>query len=162
MDIVYLADVPHLIPALARWFREDWPLSSERDRAVADADPEADFRGSAQKSSLPLGLVAMDGEAPIGTVSILRRAFHADPGVGPWIQGLYVVPERRHRGIALSLVEAAIAVAGALGYDRILIGTRAGHAGYETRGWRFEGVQQHPEGAITVLSIASRGSRART
>lgn len=148
MQIVLLADIPEMIPKLGAWFREDW---TEPDAGRA-GDPEDDFRGCAQRDRLPVNLVALDRGEPVGTVFVLDHVDRADPALGPWIEGLFVIPERRHEGLALFLVEGAVALARRLGYPRVNMGVRAAAAYYEAAGWREVGRIAHAGGPVVHLA----------
>jgi GNAT superfamily N-acetyltransferase len=151
MKIVHLADATEHIPILADWFARDWPAGSSTPQDGRPVDHAADFRGCARRE-LPLNLVALDGDTPIGTVFLLESVARVRGAGGPWIEGLYVVPDRRHRGIALALVSRALEIARSLSFPRAFIGVRSAIEVYQARGWRCERMDEHPDGPITVLS----------
>ena len=159
MKIIHLADATEYIPMLAKWFNSDWPPSSGGIGPPTDFEHE--FRRCARKSELPLSLVAIDNGDPIGTVILLEQVARADPSIGPWVEGLFVVSDRRHRGVALALVAAAVNAAGSLGFQRVFIGVRAARDVYEARGWRHEHEAAHPDGPISVLSTWTTGRQSR-
>jgi GNAT superfamily N-acetyltransferase len=150
--IIPLADAVELIPVLAGWVRDDWPIPQGSAPTEPVADPEADFRGCARKSGLPMNFVALDRGVPVGTVFLLDKVPRETATADPWIEGLYVVPTYRHRGIALALVAAATEAAGAFGYGLVYIGVRGARSVYHARGWRFECHLAHEGEAIEVLS----------
>jgi GNAT superfamily N-acetyltransferase len=96
-------------------------------------------------------LVAWDDDRPVGHAHVAWAGGHV--GV-PEIQDMYVLPERRGRGIGAALVEAAEALAAARGHRRISLSVdEAGEARrlYERLGYRDAGVPPvRVEGTILI------------
>jgi GNAT superfamily N-acetyltransferase len=130
MDVVYLVDCVEAIPQLAAWFRAEWP-----DEIGGDA--ESGFHRCTNTSEIPIGLVAVDGDRPIGTVRLLSTSVHSHSHLEPWIGGLYVEPRWRHRGVASRLIDAALETAGSIGVTRVYIGVAAARDFYERSGWAY-------------------------
>ena len=107
--VAYLADHRELIPELAAWFRREWPEASEK------FDPADRLSRFSVRDSIPMSLVALDRGRPIGTVSLLLESVHSHRHLSPWVGGLYVVPERRHQGVATQLISETLRVAGVAG-----------------------------------------------
>jgi GNAT superfamily N-acetyltransferase len=155
VKIAFLADVIEVLPEIARAFSNDWTDGGETDASTSRRDWEGDFRGCARRGEMPLNLVALAEGRPIGTVFLLQTVPRADPAVGPWIEGLFVVPSHRHAGVAMALVSAALAVARSLAQPRVHIAIRGARAVYEARGWLVEQVTTDPAGELIVLSHAA-------
>ncbi len=89
-------------------------------------------------AAFPLTLVALEGEAFMGTASVIYS--NAEPlcGFAPWLSALWVEPAARRRGIGSDLIDAAVVRCRALGcaelflssYDRTI-------AFYEKRQWQI-------------------------
>ncbi len=132
--IVPIAARPALAPALARWHHAEWaPLYSGWTLAVA----EAELRDHARREGIPTTLVALHGEACLGSASLVREDAPEFTALGDaWLASLYVRPEARGRGLGASLVRAIVALAAREGLPRLCLFTPA-HAGfYERLGWR--------------------------
>lgn len=67
-------------------------------------------------------LIAWDGEDPVGHAHLAWEKTH---GGVPEIQDVYVLPERRRRGVAKALTGAAEGEARARGFDRISLSVSA-------------------------------------
>ena len=130
MDVAYLADCVEAIPQLAAWFRAEWS-----DEIGGDA--ESGFHRCTNRTEIPIGLVAVDGGSPIGTVQLLSTSVDSHSHLEPWIGGLYVEPQWRHRGVASRLIDAALETAGSIGVTRVYIGVTAARDFYERSGWRY-------------------------
>jgi aminoglycoside 6'-N-acetyltransferase I len=93
--------------ALVRFRCDLWP---DATRAEHEEDVDAHLAGRA-RSTLPIAiLVAVDGGAPLGFVEVGLRS-HADGcdstrPVG-FVEGWYVAPTHRRRGVGRALVAAA-------------------------------------------------------
>jgi len=68
------------------------------------ADVEMDFRECMNTERLPIGLVAWDGQAPVGFIALRERAMTQLPDYSPGLGAFYVAPLHRSRGIGSSLV----------------------------------------------------------
>jgi predicted N-acetyltransferase YhbS len=132
MSIHYLADCQEVIPQIARWLFDEW------GRLHSDGSVE---RGMAllqerlHRNSVPLTLVATEGEAVIGTVSLVPCDMETRPDLSPWLASLYVVPSSRRRGIGSALLDAATQVAKRLGLDSLFLFTDTSEALYAKHGW---------------------------
>ena len=135
-----------------------WPLRLEALRT----DPEAfgsDYEESRQRpltavaerlrddgaSQFTLG--AFDGDRLIGTVTFQRESRRKTQHKG-WIQGMYVTPSARGRGVGRALMEAAIARARTgPGLEQIQLGVVAtnvaAHRLYLSLGFQVYGTEPH-------------------
>ncbi len=66
MRIEYLADYTEHIPTLAKWFHDQWGYLSP-DRTLEEQTERV--RMKANRETIPVACVAMDGDAPIGSAS---------------------------------------------------------------------------------------------
>ena len=108
-----------------------------RDKGVGvDVIAELVRQNLQSELALPLCLVAYDGDAFFGTVSLITSDVAARPALTPWVAALWVEPEARDRRIATLLLDAAVERARALGVPRLFL-----HCAdrmvtfYEARGW---------------------------
>jgi len=133
MEIKLLADHPESIPMLADFYVSEW----EPYYAVkGPGDARADLESRCNRIEIPIGFVATENRAVIGTA-----ALDLDPatGLAPSVVGLLVAPSQRGRGIATALLESAESLAKRLGYRRLHISTT--HLGrlVVRLGWRSLG-----------------------
>lgn len=101
ISIVELLDHPEFIPAVIGWIREEWPDSRD-DGAI-----EERLCGSRRPGSLPVALVAISGNEPIGFVSLTLYEKGIEQGRPHWIDALFVAPPHRRHGLAQRLLRAA-------------------------------------------------------
>jgi GNAT superfamily N-acetyltransferase len=117
MHITTLHDRPDMAPILARWAYNEWyrhrPLQYE---LVLKA-----FLARTKNSALPQSFLAMEGDIPLGMVTIKKDDLWSRTDLNPWLSSLYVAPEFRGRGAGHALVRAVIGRAGELGFTSIFL-----------------------------------------
>jgi GNAT superfamily N-acetyltransferase len=101
-------------------------------------------------------VVAWDGDEPIGHAHVAWTG--TELGV-PEVQDVFVVEQRRRRGVATALMAHAEALAAGRGHDRVSIGhsldNEAARRLYEGLGYRNSGVPPRPvRGTITIRGRA--------
>jgi N-acetylglutamate synthase-like GNAT family acetyltransferase len=141
--IDYATDVPRI----ASWFFEQWrPLYTEESLASV----ERRIRTWLTRNQIPTALVAVSEKEVIGTVALKTWEL---PGLdfGPWLAGLFVVPEQRRRGIGALLVAAAEQQASALGVRQLHLYTPASEDFYERLGWMVVDHVVLPSGTVSVM-----------
>ena len=128
--IVFLADHPEVMGALAAALEREWP-----DWYGQDRDALADLENRSRTSGLPLGLVALEADSAIGTLAIADRATPSHQHLTPWIVGFWVEAARRKRGIGAKLLKAACAQAWTVGYERLYVSTATASRLFLREGW---------------------------
>jgi GNAT superfamily N-acetyltransferase len=85
---------------------------------------------------IPFALVAHDGEAFLGTASVIAADLAERPQLTPWVAAVWVEPEARGRGIGAALVDRAAQDCFALGISRAYLCARPRMSRfYEGLGW---------------------------
>ncbi len=160
MTIIDLADRPEAIPSLATWFRREW---EEYFRGRAQEEVEGTFVARMHRDTLPIALLAVEGNNVIGTVSLVEVSIASHVHLGPWIGGLYVVPDRRGRGVATALVRSASERARNIGFERLYIAVAGGLETYRSLGWRqIDAVEEDGETyyVLVIDLVEPKGSVA--
>lgn len=85
--------------------------------------------------AIPFTLVAHEGEAFLGTVSVIDDDLPLRPAIWPWLASLWVEPEARARGIGARLIAAALSRAAPHASDLHLHAVPDVAGFYESRGW---------------------------
>jgi len=138
LKIEFLADHPESIPVLKELFESEWePYYG----AVGPGDAETDIKKSANRSKLPIAMVAiLDGNV-CGTAALKMESVTTYPDFSPWLAGLLVAPEYRKQGIGERLIIEIEKLAQHLGYKEIYVGTgkKSGMSEItlEKRNWKF-------------------------
>ena len=137
MEIRLLADAPGHVDTLAGWHHAQWgALYGDWSRD----DAAAELRAHAACRTRPTTLVAFDGDALVGSVSLVDEDApeFADRG-DAWLASLYVIPAARGRGIGAALALALVAHAAAQGVGQLWLFTPEHAAFYARLGWTHVG-----------------------
>ena len=113
ISIVDLLDHPQFIPAVIGWIRQEWPDSRD------DGATEERLCGSRRPATLPVALVAISYNEPIGFVSLTLYEKGIEQGRPHWIDALYVDPPHRGQGLAQRLLGATEEKAATLGITEL-------------------------------------------
>ena len=97
-----LADHPETLAPLAAAYEREWP-----EWYGVHGDALTDLRERSRRTGFPVGLVAVEGDLPIGALAIAEKSVPSHLHLSPWIIGLWVEPSRRNRGIGAQLLSAA-------------------------------------------------------
>ena len=132
-----LADHQHCVAALAAAYRAEWPQWYGAD---GPGEAETDLRERANPARLPLGIVALGDEAPIGAAAVSAEDTYGDPDFRPTIIGLWVAPAWRRHGVGRALARAAEGEARALGFRRLHAASSSAAPFFRAIGWAAHGV----------------------
>ena len=125
------------------WKPKGHPLSKVEALVADDLGP----------GPIPSALVAHDGDAFLGTASVIACDLDARPRYTPWVAAVWVEAAHRHRGIGAALVRAGADRVHGLGYDRAYLCTMPENRAFYARlGWSpvEEGVS--PDGLAVFRS----------
>lgn len=151
MRIRLLADVPTAIAVLAPAFKAHWAADKPESHVQAIAQK---FKECLNRDTLPLGLVATEGEDVLGSVALMTRSVHSRPSLGPWVAALYVFPTRRRQGIGAALVRAAEIEAKRLKRPVLYAGTESAVRLFTRLEWQAVETLEESGEHLTVLRKA--------
>jgi predicted N-acetyltransferase YhbS len=133
MDIRLLSDRPDLVRTVSGWIFGEWghltPGSSLEK-------VETRFQTHMNRKSIPLTLIAFEGQTPVGTASLVMYDIRTREDLSPWLAGVYVLPEYRTGGIGTRLVQEAEAKAMLLHIRRLYLFTPDREGFYARLGWQ--------------------------
>ena len=132
VTIDYLGNHPDFIAVCASWAFGQWGCQSGGSFERA----KKRFTEGANKTNIPLTLVAIADGKPAGMISLWESDFEGRPDISPWLASVYVHPFHRKNGIALSLVKRLEAEAKRLGYKKLYLVTEESKGLYEKNGWQ--------------------------
>ncbi|MFD2648555.1 GNAT family N-acetyltransferase [Devosia albogilva] len=146
-----LADRPEVIGALVELMESVWADWYHPGGASA----RAELSERLQRDRLPLGIVALNGEAAVGTCALTVSSGGLVTERSPWIGGLVVDPRWRRRGVGLLLLQRARHEAKRLGYTRVYALTAEAMALFEAAGWRHVDTLTVSDEAHAVFEISA-------
>jgi len=151
ITIDFLADHLDAIPALAKWFRNQWP---DYYANWSDEEMVKDFLEDISRNSLPSRLVAFESNELVGTI-VLRESeteteILSEPQ--PELGGLYVGESYRGHGIGTELVQAGMKLAREQGSSTVSATTVKAAGILKRLGWEFIKTVQYPDGEVSLYS----------
>ena len=110
------------------------------------------YAESLQAQTLPIVLVAYNGEKVVGTASLI--ADDELPGAtepGPWLAAVFVNEEHRHAGVGTALVHEMMNRARTVNIQRLYLYTENAVAWYQAMGWRTLRKARLADHNVTVM-----------
>ena len=132
MEIVDLRQRPAYLPEIARWHLAQWGYMNP-GQTLADVTTE--LESHLAESAIPTTYVAVEGEQPLGSASLIADDMDTRPELSPWLASLYVREDVRRRGVGEALMRRVVHRAAELGIERLYLFTPDQQAYYGRRGW---------------------------
>jgi len=132
MKITYLANHPQHVTTVAGWIMDEWGHASPG--AMLESLEEK-FRGNLNRKEIPLTLLAMDADRPLGTASLVHYDMKDRQDLSPWLAGVYVLPDQRGKGIGSKLVKTIELLAANLEVEKLYLFTPDRESFYARMGW---------------------------
>ncbi len=104
------------------------------------------------QGGVPSIFVAIQGETPVGTASLIADDMSIRREFTPWLASVFVVPEWRGQGIASALVRRIEVEAAESGIERFYLYTPDQQALYRRLGWQDEESLEYRGENVTVMS----------
>lgn len=96
------------------------------------------------KFDIPMILIALLDEKPVGTISLLSDSMIKDNKYTPWISNMFVVEDKRNMGIGTYMHNYMLEEALTMGYEKLYVSTNL-DGYFERLGWTYK------ETAITII-----------
>lgn len=119
LKIEFLADHPQAFPILKTLFETEWEPYYGKN---GPGNAEQDIASSANKTQLPIALVAICDGNICGTAALKMESVTTYPDIFPWLAALLVDPAYRCQGVAAQLILKIEALAKQLGFSEIFVG----------------------------------------
>jgi len=132
--IELLSEHPEYLPVLKAWFEREWPTYYGLD---GPGDAAADLRGYSNVDSLPIGIVALEGDKLCGVAALRVTSIPSMSRLCPWAGAGLVPPNLRRRGTGDLLLAGLEQLAERLGHKRIFCATATSSSLLARRGWRL-------------------------
>jgi len=145
-----IADYPNFVETVARWQWGEWGHLDPDDSLAARI---TSLRDQTDPNRIPTTYIALDGDAPLGTASLVEHDMSTHRELSPWLASVYVTPTARGRGVASALVRHVVGQAAAMGVTRLSLYTPDAQGLYEKLGWQVM-AEEHFEGhPVTIMAI---------
>ncbi len=148
MKITYLANHPQHVSTVASWIMDEWGHESA---GITQEKMEARFRENLNWASVPLSLLAMDKETPVGTASLVVHDMKDHLELSPWLAAVYVLPEHRGKGIGAKLVKSIELLSAQLDVEKLYLFTPDRENFYVRMNWTILERTQYREKDVVIM-----------
>jgi len=100
LKIAHLHEYPQFVNTVAQWIHDEWWTGAP---GYTPETVAARLREASTPGRIPLTLVGLMDEMPVGTVSLWVHDDDTPPELTPWLAALYVLPQERGRGMGTRL-----------------------------------------------------------
>jgi GNAT superfamily N-acetyltransferase len=158
MQLAYLTDHEYLIDELARLHFEQWSYLRPGETL---ASRTSRLRNCC-KGGLSTVVIGLLGDEICGSAMLVLHDLESCPELTPWLAGVYVKPQYRHRGFASTLVTRITEEARALHFSHLYLYTPSNTQLYERLGWSIfqHSSQQGTHVVVMSKALASRCAQA--
>src|SRR5438046_493900 len=105
VHIERIIDYPALVEMVARWQWGEWGHLDPADSLAARI---AWLRAQSEGGDIPTTFIALEGDTPLGSASLVVDDMPTHPEFRPWLASVYVTPAARGRGVASALVRRVV------------------------------------------------------
>jgi GNAT superfamily N-acetyltransferase len=137
-----------LVPVVAKWAHEEFWAYAGRTLE----ETQVLFTPVPRPTWLPRTFVLLQGETPMGMVSIVEHDLESRPDLAPWLASLVVDRAARGRGHSRTLVQFIEDFARHNGVDTLWLFTWSAEGLYAKLGWHPVERLQHNGHDIVVMS----------
>jgi GNAT superfamily N-acetyltransferase len=149
--IDYLKNHQETIPMWTEHFWSEWNMIY-RGAGRSYQQVRSSIEGRCHTDSIPLAIVALSGSLAVGTGCIKDGDLDERSDLGPWLAGIYVVPEFRRRGIGSQIALHLEIEALRLGHSTLYLWTPSSEALYASLGWAVHERIRHFGQPITIMT----------
>lgn len=132
MKITYLASRPQHVSTVAKWVMDEWGHASPGTTLESLKEK---FRTHLNRNTVPLTLLAMEADRPLGTASLVIHDMKDHQELSPWLSAVYVLPEHRGQGIGSKLVKSVELLSANLEVEKLYLFTPDHESFYTHMGW---------------------------
>jgi len=132
MKITYLANHPKNVSTIAKWIVDEWGHESP---GTTLESLEERFCTHLNRSVVPMTLLAMESDRPLGTASLVLHDMKDHQELSPWLAAVYVLPEQRGQGIGSKLAKVIELLSANLDVEQLYLFTPDREAFYARMNW---------------------------
>jgi GNAT superfamily N-acetyltransferase len=150
LRIESIADHLDLVEVVAQWHWDEW---GHADPGGSLATWTEGLRQRTNRGTIPTTYVALTGEEPIGSVTLVEHDMATRRDLSPWLAGLYVATRFRGQGVGSALIRHAVLRAAEMGVQRLYLHTATARGLYERLGWRTIASEWYEGEPVVVMTI---------
>lgn len=148
MKITYLANHLQHVATVARWVMDEWGHDSP---SMTLESLEERFRANLNRDTIPLTLLAIDEDRPLGTASLVFYDMKDRQDLSPWLAAVYVLPEYRGRGIGSKLVKSIELLSATFEVEKLYLFTPDRESFYARMNWTVLERTRYREKDVVIM-----------
>ena len=148
MKIALLADYPQHVTTIAKWIFDEW--GHQFPNTTLESIKER-FHSHLNRKEIPLTVLAMDSETPVGTASLVLHDLKDRQDLSPWLAAVYVLPDQRGQGVGTKLVKVIELICAQLDIERLYLFTPDHESFYTHLGWEVREQTRLREKDIVIM-----------
>ena len=147
LTVTTVRERPDLLPVVAEWMWLQW----WREQGRTLEQTQAIYAECVAEVGPPQTFVLLEGDQPVGTVTLARKDLEERPDLTPWLSGVFTVPERRGRGYFRLLLAEFDEACRAASVETAWLFTNTAEQVYLKTGWETAEVIHRPNGKLFTL-----------
>ncbi len=147
LTVTTVRERPDLLPVVAEWMWRQW----WREQGRTLEQTQAIYAECVAEVGAPQTFVLLEGDRPVGTITLARKDLEERPDLTPWLAGVFTVPERRGRGYFRLLLAGFEEACRAASVETAWLVTNTAEQIYLKTGWETAEVIHRPNGDSFTL-----------
>jgi|SRR5690606_39575983 N-acetylglutamate synthase-like GNAT family acetyltransferase len=150
MKIIDLREAPQHIPTIAQWHFNEWGYLNPRKTLEYRIERMQRYLAD---NPIPSMLIAVDGDAVLGTAALVEADMDSHPELTPWLASVYIREDQRGRGLGKNLVQALMDFAGRQQLTHLYLFTPDQAGFYAKLGWKTLAEENYRETPVTIMRL---------
>jgi GNAT superfamily N-acetyltransferase len=146
--IEYLVDHSELVPELARMHFDEWSYLRPNETLAERAER---LGNCCSRKGIPIAMVALSGGRLSGSAMLVGCDMNSRPDLGPWLAGIYVVPDLRGQGLGTLLIKRMEYEAARQGTRTLFLYTPSTEGLYMSLGWSMLERSEYQGAMVTIM-----------
>lgn len=150
MEIIDLRSAPQHISTIARWHLDEWGYLNPGKTLEYRIERMQRYLAD---NPIPSMLIAVEGEAILGTAALVEADMDSHPELTPWLASVYIREDQRGCGLGKKLVQALMDFAGQQQLEQLYLFTPDQASFYAKLGWKILVQESYRDTPVTIMQL---------
>lgn len=150
MEIIDLRNAPQHISTIARWHLDEWGYLNPGKTLEYRIERMQRYLAD---NPIPSMLIAVEGEAILGTAALVEADMDSHPELTPWLASVYIREDQRGCGLGKKLVQALMDFAGQQQLEQLYLFTPDQASFYAKLGWKILVQESYRDTPVTIMQL---------